>query len=775
MILPILPQRFNIYFQAFSDLPLRSKITRVALPTIVGLAGLGLSLALAYYLFKPAPARQRENPKPQLADGEIAPLILTEEQLSHAALSAVLDPQTAAHQLDLQNFFPQAVSHPYIIARTAVDFAQCSSFYKLAAEKAGLIISIGSSENFNFFNEGSMVAGPYLECIRGPIEVSAGCNSYQFNFKTLPPSASASLRNSKTLWHLNIDLSSKTTWLRDIHHAFDVIDQFIDHNKISFEGRSLIVSSRSRDDQASIFIVFHQLYHHFKKLAEKEIKDNPGMTDAELADKILKDIDITQLIEQRSQLIKKLSREQFEVEDPLVLHMQYRDNVLLQMIGQMRSSSNIPALPKTSPQPDAADLLKQLSGLDELVKVDPKQDWVSWNRVIPRLIECENKLYRTLSISSIDAKMKIWEYIDAHTPSLASCQNFYEAMNNAIEKVASYESTMCRLFRDFMGQKLEKQGYTRCYIATKSGDSELQCLSFTLLDVLVHWYRKDTAYAEKADRLGKILEELQGRQAIGPAAANQLEELLQPLRDLRCEIKNFEQFQLLKMIASAFENEPKTALKDYLYPVLNLMNDSYINRLLQEVTDLEGAVFLLLGQCLTNSVRAYQWLRVLYKAPIEKFGAGPIEGGPNILSPPLYPKVKEFLIQILSNEDYLQDLYKAFEGRIALSCMWLQVEAEVLLKAVPLLFKKGNSIDQYIMNSDLPDIWERFASDPVRIEHYPEACDLLLECAFKVKCLFFKPLEVQTWLRTSSWAYLQTNEKLPRLRMAYRQKAPADS
>lgn len=36
-------------------------------------------------------------------------------------------------------------------------------------------------------------------------------------------------------------------------------------------------------------------------------------------------------------------------------------------------------------------------------------------------------------------------------------------------------------------------------------------------------------------------------------------------------------------------------------------------------------------------------------------------------------------------------------------------------------------------------------------------------------------LELQNWLKTSPWAHLQRNEKLPRLRAAYKQLVPADS
>jgi len=775
MILPILCQNFNVYFQGFSDLPLRCKISRVALPTIVGLAGLGLGIALAYYLFKPATASKPVDPQQKFQERETSPLMLSEEQLFAAAPQAVLDPQTEAHQLNLQHIFPEIVDHSYLIAQTPANFYQCDSFYKLAAEKAGLIITIGTSENYNFFKEGSIAAGPYLECIRGPLPEGPGCASYQFNFKALPPNLSESQRKNRTLWHLNVAPFSTKSWLIDIHHALDIVDQFIAKNSIDFDDRSLAVTSSGYRDQASIFILFHHLYHHFKKLAEKELKENPQKTDEAIADKLLLDVDITKVIEQRSYLIKKLSHGKFQVEEFSLDNIQYRDVVLLKLISKMRANLKIPLLenPIAPAKLEPAVTLEMLAGLNELIHVDPELNWEKWNKFILRMSQCESSLYKEHSINGTDAKLMIWEYIMVHAPSLANCQNFYTAMEKAAETsnlVPLYEQTTCRLFRDLTKQKLEQQGYTLCSIQTKPVEYKKQFLPLSLLDVLVQWYKRDNAHAEKADRLSTMLEELKIRQGIEHSNYAQLKELLQPLRDLEYGAQNYEQLQLLKMVVDAFEKEPKAAIKDYLKPVLIGTERTLVWGLLENITNLEGAVFLLLGECLTNEAYAYDWLKVLYKAAIEKFGRVPLESEQIILSPALYTKVKGFLIEILSNKACLENLYRGPEGRVALSCMWLQVEEAVLLKAVPLLFKEGHIIDQFILNSPLSDIWEKFASNPARIQDHPEACDLILECVFKSKCQVVRFFGFQDWLKTSPWTSLQTSDKLPRLRAAYQRR-----
>jgi hypothetical protein len=318
---------------------------------------------------------------------------------------------------------------------------------------------------------------------------------------------------------------------------------------------------------------------------------------------------------------------------------------------------------------------------------------------------------------------------------------------------------LCRLYRDFTSQKLKKQGYLINHVS-KGGKNIIYFYSPTLLNILQKWY-VEQKQVDKAQKLQNFIQDLEQRIGIDNP---EFDFLLQPLEDLKNGAQTLEHFEILEAIILAYEKTPQAVLREYLVKVISQSPESYRMIQLFKSSENRQELLFLLGACLTDRNRVYLWLQVLYREQIQKQGSNePFIG----LEPALYAKVKDSLIRILSNENYLNDLYKGPEGRIALGRMWLQVEESVLLKAVPLIFKKSGGVEQFIINSDLADIWQTFASDPTRIEKHPEICDPMLESLFKVRCNLVRGDEFHDWMANSPWAHLQKNNKLPLLQAAY--------
>ncbi len=719
---------FSGYFQGFSDLPFSAKVSRAALPALAGLACLGLGLAWRYrsVFYQNSPSKSPDN------------------------TISKIDELNWTYKLNLGERFPLSNVKSYIHADVPHNEDEQTSFKKITIENAGLIITIGLGR-FNFLHSGKEVSpGSFLMSVGEPTDLGLG---YSFH-----PLQSRNKGSNKSLWHLHIPELNSQQSLEDLHLILQTIDRFIEDKGINLENNSLIVTSTFPSDSAC-FVLYHLLFNHLNALIKKESKN---LSVEEIADRVLQNSSLDNLLKEVSSLVRNLFPHLHTNRIPNEeIAQEYRKSVLLPMIRKMRADSNtpaprtLPASPVLSKDQQIQKKLEMLAGLNGLLDVDPDQDWQRWNQFIQVMHECNTQLEREGLLSYTDSRTKVWEYISRIIP-IGKDLNFYKAMMKGIENPDT--NTLCSMYRNSTSKKLIEQGYVVNRVS-KEGKSVIRFYSPALLTTLQKWY-EGQKQAEKAKKLDPFIEDLQRFIGIDNP---EFDVLLQPLEDVKNGVGSLEYFELLEAIIGAYEIKPQGALKDYLLKVITSLDTSKLSQLFRSSEKRQELLFLL-GECLTDRNRVYLWLEVLYREQIQKYGSSESFKG---LEPALYAKVKESLIRILSNESYLTDLYKGFEGRIALGRMWLQVEEAVLLKAVPLIFKRDGTVEQFLINSDLLDIWEKFASDPTRMEKHPAICDLMLEALFKARCNLVPNNEFHDWMKNSQWVHLQKNKKLPLLQAAY--------
>ncbi|MBS0649113.1 MAG: hypothetical protein JSS10_07830 [Verrucomicrobia bacterium] len=611
-------------------------------------------------------------------------------------------------------------------------------FIRTAFEKAGLLVTMGNLDSFAFLGTSQEITTT-LAFKSGPYESTS-----QYKAGALSVQSGATL---KTLWHIHLYIGffSVHTPLDKLHQLFEILSKFIAEKGIHLD-HPLMISSGIADDSAR-FILYHHLYTHFKTLVEKESKDQ---TDDQIADKVLQNNDIQVLLEDRQGLIKKLLNMNFAIHSAEHL-AKYRELVLQPMIRRVRQGSADP-----SKQEKINKKLEMLAGFKDLLSMDPDQSMKEWDAFITQMQTCYEQLIPICSNSSIDSYLTIWGHICEIMP-LSHCHHFYKTMIRRAES-----DQICRLYRDFTSQKLREQGYLVNQV-NKEGRCVLSFHPTGLLKTLQAWY--EAKQPDKAHALQRFLEDLEQQRGIDNP---DFEALLMPLSDLE---KGGLQFDLLETLIIAYEKEPTIAVKDYLKKVLIAMPDSYINHNLMKKIENSPELLVLMGECLTTADRAYCWLGVLYKEPIGKYGSESDTlssyGG---LDPAVYSRVKSSLIRILSHQALLVDIIGGNLGRVAIACMWLQIDEEILLQAAELLFNSGIHLDQFIPRSALPVIWKKFASDPMRIQKHPQVCDQMLELIFKIWFSAYErrpSVERRNGLQSSEWATLQEIPTLPLLKAAY--------
>lgn len=719
---------FHLYFQGFSRLPLQGKVTRLALPVVVGLAGLACCGILTYRLI------QYLNPSAK--SNEDASSTSPDEKYANVAPER-LTPYPPIYQLNLHQILAPTISSSYIHARLPTVDDDQPHFIRTAFEKAGLLVTMGNLDPFAFLGTPQEITTT-LAFKSGPYESTSQYKAGELSTQ--------SGDTRKTLWHIHLYIGffSVDTRLDKLHQLFEILSKFIADKGINLRDKPMMMSSGIVDDSAR-FILYHHLYTHFKTLVEKESKDQ---TDDQIADKVLQNNDIQVLLEDRQGLIKKLLNMNFAIHSAEHL-AKYRECVLLPMIRRMREGSADP-----SKQEKINKKLEMLAGLRDVLSKDPDQSRKEWDIFITQMQTCYEQLIPICSNSSIDSYMTIWGYICEIMP-ISHCHHFYKTMIRRAES-----DQICRLYRDFTSQKLREQGYLVNQV-NKEGRCILSFHPTGLLKTLQAWY--EAKQPDKARTLQRFIEDLEQQRGIDNP---DFEALLMPLSDLE---KGGLQFDLLETLLTAYAKEPTIAVKDYLKKVLIAMPDSYINYNLMKKLENSPELLVLLGECLTTADRVYRWLDVLYKDPIGKYDSDTLSsyGG---LDPALYSRVKSSLIRILSSQDLLVDIIGGNVGRFAIACMWLQMDEEILFQAAELLFNSGIHLDQFIPTSALPVIWKKFASNPIRIQKHPQICDQLLELVFKI---WISPYERRpsedrrNALRSSEWATLQEIPTLPLLKAAY--------
>lgn len=754
-------QRFHLYFQGFSDLPLQSKVTRLALPVVVGLAGLVccglLASRLIHYLNPPVKSKNDASATPKDEKyGDVSP--------------EMLNPYPPIYQIKLNPIAPTLLSSYIHAARPAAAVENDRSrFIQTAIDKAGLIVTMGNLDHFAFLETPQKLANS--------LDFKSGQYTSTPEYKAGELSVQSE-DTQKKLWHIHLYIGffSVHTPLDKLHEFFETLSKFIAEKGINLTDKPMMISSEFANDSAR-FILYHHLYNDFKTLVEKESKDQ---TDDQIADKILQNNDIQVLLKDRQGLIKKLlSNLDFEIHSPEQI-AKYRDVVLLPMIRRMREGSAAPAQaspPASASLPPPArsetsderigEKLKMFDGLGPLSNIDPDKEWEKWDAFIQQMGQCHTQLLRECSLDTSGSCSKICTYLaNSHLlESLPLCQSFHRALKKALEIDSSgsevkYNGYLCVIVRGFIEKFIKEQGYD--FFKIREGQTVAHRLfALTPLVALTIWYRENRKMSE-AEHIDKFMTTKESDSSTFS--------LLQPLRALKNGLQTPEQERLLKLILVAFDKDAKIATKTYLNYVLKTVPDDKTVELVrdkQKEQQPHGPLFLLLGEHVTSENSVFEWLSRLYQVRIEKSGEHILDTSA-ALSPSLYSQVKKKLAEILSNPTHLKNLVSwGPEGRCILLSIWQQMEEEELLKAVRLLFRPEIDLNMPAY-STLLDVWEQFATDPTRITNHPEECDLILERLYRQRAANVKDAEFKNWKQTSIWATLQQNEKLHRLRETYK-------